>query len=90
LTNQSWYILNRGSATASISVTVFTLGAQPMQVHIHADPGKLTVVGASTIHAMHGVSGSAWVSSGPVVIGQVIRAGDASTQAIVAGVAQTP
>jgi hypothetical protein len=90
LTNQSWYILNRGSATASISVTVFTLGAQPMQVHIRADPGKLTVVGASTIHAMHGVSGSAWVSSGPVVIGQVIRAGDASTQAIVAGVAQTP
>jgi hypothetical protein len=90
LTNQSWYILNRGSTSASISVTLYGQGVPPVQTHIRADPGKLTVVNPATLHMVHGISGSAWLSSSPVVIAQMIRIGDPSAEAIVAGVAQTP
>jgi hypothetical protein len=88
--SQSWYILNRGSTAASISVMLYGLGGVPVQAHVRADPGKLTVVTAAALHAMHGVSASAWTSNNPVVIAQVIRTGDPSTAAIIAGVAQTP
>ncbi len=88
--SQSWYVLNRGSSAATISVTLYGQGASPMQVHIRADPGKLTVVTGAMLHAMHGVSASAWVSSSPVVIAQVVRTGDASTAALIAGIARTP
>ncbi|MGH2347156.1 MAG: DUF5719 family protein [Chloroflexota bacterium] len=89
-TDLTWYVFNRGSAAATVTVTVLGQGMAPAQTRIRADPGKLTVVNLASIRAMRGAAGSLWVSNSPVVITQVIRGADPTVGAIVSGVPQTP
>jgi hypothetical protein len=89
-TNETWYVLNRGSAPASVTVTMMDQGLLPVQTRIRVDPGKLTVVNPAALRSARVAAGSVWLSSGPVVIAEVVRGAASSVGAVVTGLAQTP
>lgn len=84
-TGQSWYILNRGSASADLTATIYapSLGQQA-PIHFHALAGQLTVVTLPSAQALHGI-GVSWTSTGPVVITKVLHGPDPASGAVVAG-----
>jgi hypothetical protein len=84
-TGEGWYILNSGPTEARLTATIYSVQAQPLQVHFRAAPGRLTSVTVQNLNELQSGSPSTWTSTAPVVIVQVLHGSNSATGALVPG-----
>lgn len=89
-TAEGWYILNTGVTEARLTATLYSVQAQPVQVSFRAAPGRLTSVAVQSVSELQSGSPSAWSSTVPVVMVQVLHGPSGAIGTLLEGIPAGP